>query len=182
MPAAFDKCVEFVFMSPTDLRKELDTLDGLNDENLCEAAVAPVWPGRGVEDELSHVALASLGQRALFTTTLLAREVDNGGLFQFFHNSSCMYWRHVLSGLELLGAKEHEQAFATALEVFPGGEPPLDEEERRDMLFNLNENDAEKLESGDRRLYAGAGVESTLLPFWVAYIKSHPEEFFILKN
>jgi len=74
-----------------DFRIPRSTVEGLHDGAFFWALIEPVWPDASVEDELSHIALATRGQRALYVVTLCIREICNGGLEQFFSNSSGMY-------------------------------------------------------------------------------------------
>ena len=169
-------------MNALNFRTPIDAIDDLDDESLCEAATDLIWPDLLVQDELKHIAQGTLGQQAVYTATIFAREVDNGGFWQFFHNSSGMYWRHVRDGLELVGAEEHAEVFAVALKGFSGGEPPLDERERREILDEIYDSYKISVRSLEDRIYKLGGFETTLRPYWAAYIREHPDEFFLLNH
>ena len=109
---------------------------------------------------------------------LFAREVDNGGLRQFLGNSSGMYWRNVVTGLELLNANEQLTALLTALNIFPGGEPSLEQSERKEVLNRMNASQQAAIRSAEDGVYAAGGFEEMLRPRWKRYIDAHPDEFF----
>jgi Domain of unknown function (DUF4375) len=131
-----------------------------------------------VKDELAHIAQGTAGQRAVYSTMLFAREVDNGGLQQFFGNSSGLYWRNVIEGLELLGADKHLAALNTILRAFPGSNPPLEQRERQTVLRSLDETQKQLIRDGEDDLYRAGGFEGSLVPLWKQYIEAHPTEFF----
>jgi len=90
--------------SSEDFRIPRATTQNMSDEELFWAVIEPIWPDSEVHDELKRIEHGTPGQRALYTATLFAREVDNGGLAQFLSNSSGMYAKYVKEGLRLLGA------------------------------------------------------------------------------
>ena len=169
-------------MANRDFRKPVDSIDDMDDESLRQAATEHFWPNSGSEDELSYMAEGTPGQRAVFATTIFAWEVDNGGFWQFFHNSSGIYWQHVVDGLGLLGANDHFAAFVTALDAFPGAEPPLDWEERRAIMSEMHDEYKDGVRAAENQIYRLGGFETTLFPYWITYIRSHPEEFFVLSS
>jgi hypothetical protein len=165
-------------MAQADFRISRSQVDGLDDESLCWAVVEPIWPDMHVDDELTHIARGTAGQRAVYSTMLFAREVDNGGLQQFFRNSSGLYWRNVLEGLNLLGADNHLSAFNTILRIFPESNPSLDQRERVSVLRSLSETQKTSLRVAEDRIYGAGGFEQLLVPLWKQYIEAHPAEFF----
>src|SRR5215467_6304043 len=94
-----------------DFRIAKATALGLTDEELFWAVIEPIWPNTEVElpDELARITQCTPGQRAIYATTLFAREIDNGGIAQFFRNSSGMYATQVEEGFRLLGAYDLHQ-------------------------------------------------------------------------
>jgi len=140
------------------------------------ALIEPLWPDASVRNELRHIAKATPGQRALYVLTLFMREVDNGGLEQFFFNSSGMYSEEVQKALRLLGAHDQLSAFEAALEIFPDGTVPEDQEERTDLVEAIPKQQRKRFfESLNERLYG----EERLWPHFQRYIDAHPEEFFV---
>jgi hypothetical protein len=140
--------------------------------------VEPIWPDQLYEDELARIAQGTAGQQAIYCTMLFAREVDNGGLRQFLANSSGMYWRNVATGLKLLSASEHLTALSTALNVFPEGQPSLEQSERKEVLNRMNPTQLAAIRSAEDTVYGAGGFEESLRPRWKLYIDAHPDEFF----
>src|SRR5271165_1263369 len=166
-------------MAQTDFRIPRSAVEGADDETLCWAVVEPIWPDQLYEDELARIAKGTAGQQAIYCTMLFAREVDNGGLRQFFANSSGMYWWNVVTGLKLLGANQHLAALATALDVFPGSEPSLEQSERKEVLTRITAAQQAAIRSAEESIYEAGGFEQLLLPRWTEYINAHPKEFFL---
>jgi hypothetical protein len=165
-------------MSQIDFRIPRAAVEGVDDEALCWSVVERIWPDQLYEDELARIAQGTAGQQAIYSTMLFAREVDNGGLGQFLANSSGMYWKNVVTGLKLLGANEHLAALLTALNVFPEGEPSLEQSERKRVLNRMNAIQQAAIRSAEDGVYGAGGFEELLRPRWKLYINAHPNEFF----
>lgn len=74
-------------------------------------------------------------EQAYFSVCLLDGEVYNGGMHQFFFNSSGDYCCDALRGLEEMGAMRCRALLLKAKgELFPIGEPPRDTSTRRKIL------------------------------------------------
>ena len=164
--------------SRNDFRISHASAHGMNDEELFWAVIEPIWPDAEVKDELTRIAEGTAGQRAIYATTLFAREVDNGGLAQFFGNSSGMYAKYVEEGLRLLEARELLDAFLEALAIFPGGEVPINREVRRKLMDDSMSGNRQIFDRLDQRLYQDSGVEEQLYPYFKRYIDAHQTEFF----
>ena len=159
-----------------DFRISRSSVDGMDDAGLFWALIEPVWPDEAVADELRHIAMATPGQRALYVTTLFIREVDNGGLEQFFHNSSGMYAESVCDAFRLLGANEYASVFERALSIFPSGQVPLRQSYRIRVLESIpKQTRMELFKSLEEQLLG----EDRLWPFFRNYVAAHPAEFFI---
>jgi len=159
-----------------DFRIPRSSVVGLKDEgDYFWALIERVWPEEAV-GELERLKSATPGQRALYVTTLFVREVDNGGLDQFFSNSSGMYASEVRKAFRLLGADEHAAAFEKAIKIFPGGRPPLDQEDRQNLLEDIPEARRRAFfEPLEQDLYG----EHRLWPYFQKYVDMHPNEFFL---
>jgi hypothetical protein len=87
-------------------------------------------------------------EQAYFSVCLLDGEVYNGGMHQFFFNSSGDYYCEALRGLEEMGAMRcHTLLLKAGDELFPVGKPPRDTSARREILpkpsHDLDEIDRE---------------------------------------
>lgn len=158
-----------------DFRIPRSSVDGLDEAEFFWALIEPVWPDTSVEDELAHVESATPGQRALYVVTLCIREVCNGGLDQFFRNSSGMYADEVRKGLRLLNAIEHATAFEQALKVFPGAHVPIDQEERQAILESIPKARRKAIFRPLQEEFFG---EERIWPYFQKYVDTHPSEFF----
>jgi hypothetical protein len=158
-----------------DFRISRSAVEGLGEAALFWAVIEPLWPDASVIDELAHIKLATPGQRALYVVTLCIREVCNGGLDQFFSNSSGMYSEDVRKSLRLLGAKEHATAFEKALKVFPGERVPVDQEDRQTLLEAIPKARRKAFFKPLEEKFFG---EERIWPNFQKYIETHPHEFF----
>ncbi|MBS1724293.1 MAG: DMP19 family protein [Armatimonadetes bacterium] len=126
------------------------------------------------KDEKKVFAKLPQGMRAVYTSMLLENEVNNGGFFQFFWNSSGIYAQEAVAGLQLLGAKKTEgllkSAILTFKKDFPNG---LDPSKRGDIPeYKLQENSSH-LSRFDDAFYKGTDDLSKLR---IRYIRAHPAE------
>lgn len=76
-------------------------------------------------------------ERVAYCIDALEREVNNGGFQQFFANSSGDTAADTLSALEALGAAATADLLRRAIGVFPDARPPVDREQRIDLLEQL---------------------------------------------
>lgn len=63
---------------------------------------------------------ASPGQIAIFAVTWYMSEVNNGGHYQFFSNSTGIVWEDALAGLELIGDEERASILKESIDHIPG--------------------------------------------------------------
>lgn len=88
-------------------------------------------------------------ERVFYINQLLEMEVNNGGFFQFFYNSSGNFANEVVDSISKIKADRVVEIYKKALEFFKG-EVPTDIEERRDLL---DEVDEEIFDALDREFY-----------------------------
>jgi hypothetical protein len=140
------------------------------------ALVEPTWPAIESEDCPEHLIQATPGQRALYSTMLFAREVDNGGLEQLLWNMEPWFIELAEEGLRLLGANHYAAALCDAAIAFFGTSPPLDLTTRRELI---DSKDRSWLDAVIEPLNEPLYNEHRLWPYWQQYVESHPEEFFL---
>ena len=105
----------------------------------------------------------------------LEREVANGGLDQFFFNSSGDQAHETLSALETIGAKQAAKILREAMAVFPGGVVPTDRDQRCDVaMAALPESARETWSELDGRFYE---YPDNITELMRAYVKAHRDEF-----
>ncbi|MEO7298063.1 MAG: DUF4375 domain-containing protein [Verrucomicrobiota bacterium] len=120
----------------------------------------------------------SSGQQALFGISLLESEVDNGGIHQFFFNSSGLLAHEALDGLKTLRAKKHVELLEKVFALFPDEKIPKQRKQRQKLLKQVTDKITEKI--FDRPFYRLSRNRGTSLDSYVLkYLASHPDEFFI---
>ena len=74
-------------------------------------------------------------ERVYYAVSVFEGEVYNGGVHQFFYNSSGNFYPTVVAGLRELGAATSLELLLRARQsLFPDSEPPTDWEARREVL------------------------------------------------
>lgn len=111
-------------------------------------------------------------QRLVHAVLWLKIECDNGGIDQFFYNSTGVVARKALEGLRLFGADASAEILAKVMAAFPGGAPARSRPARRAQM---------KARWGPRLIYEefqtpgfGCEIEEVV----AQYIRDHPECFF----
>lgn len=127
------------------------------------------------EDYLESANIFTLEQRYLLAIIWYYIEVNNGGHYQFFDNSTGIVWEDALNGFKLFGMNEFASNFENVIEYF-GGTIPFDREERWELLQKMEDENQdvfyEVLDQADNFVYDYDGQESEL-----DYIKKNPEKF-----
>ena len=127
------------------------------------------------KDYLDSAKIFTLEQRYLLAIIWYFIEVNNGGHYQFFDNSTGIVWKDTLKGFELFGMKEHAANFKNLLAYF-GGTISFVREERSELLAQMEEEYGddfyEKLDEADNFVYDYDGNENEL-----SFIKKYPEKF-----
>ena len=88
-----------------------EALSALPDEDLYFAAMIRTERKINYESMEESFAALSQPQKVLYVLSTLESEVNNGGLCQFFVNSSRMMAPYVSESLEIIGAAAHKQLF-----------------------------------------------------------------------
>jgi len=131
---------------------------------------ASLYFGRASLD--ASLAKATAGQRAVYAIYWLMEEIANGGLEQFFGNSTGMLWEDAVDGLRHVGAEPQAEVLLAAGALFPDGAPPIRRGLRNEQLQPI----VASIGAMERELY-GAPVSIQQQVF--DYILTHPDEFFL---
>jgi hypothetical protein len=133
---------------------------------------------QGVAERLydASEAGASLtaSERELLAVYDLDAETRNGGLHQFFFNSSGDGSLEARAGLERFGMTEALGLLDCALTAFPGNRPSKDREERSDQLARWGDKQFHIFETLTDAYYV---VDDDELQRVETYVASHPAEF-----
>jgi hypothetical protein len=113
-------------------------------------------------------------QRQCYAVTSFNGEVNNGGLSQYFFNSSGNEWRAALAGLEAMEFTERQAVLREATAKFGKSGPPVDRGERMEQLSELGRADETLFSELDSRYYRSAEVVDV---FVTRYVLKNPEAF-----
>ncbi len=113
--------------------------------------VATLWPDLidiVYRENPRHAHPERLGPaaRTLFYVGCFSGELINGGMSQFFSNSSGNRTYATLAALRRIGAALCVQLLEKALTVFPDNTAPADRQQRCELLFAFEERNPEFLE------------------------------------
>jgi HEAT repeat protein len=108
------------------------------------------------------------------TVVMFDSEVNNGGLSQYFFNSSGEHWKIALAGLDAIGAKERAGILREAVALFGAAPPVTVRRERQDQLAKVARQNEKALSALDDRYYKSTESIEVLL---TEYVLNHPEAF-----
>ena len=80
-------------------------------------------------------------QQNLICVWAACGEVDNGGIWQFFYNTSGDWSSDTVVALETIGAPELAEIIRSAMAAFPDQKPHIELDERRDQIDAMSESD-----------------------------------------
>jgi hypothetical protein len=101
-------------------------------------------------------------------------EINNGGLAQYFVNSSGDYWREALAGFEAMGFREKFGALKEAIALFGDNGPSSNRSVRQDQLSKLYRKSDAIFEALDSRYYDSSEVVEVLT---ARFVLENPESF-----
>lgn len=101
-------------------------------------------------------------QRRYLAVLILDGQVNNGGLTQYFFNSSGGQWREAEAGLEAMGFKERLQLLREAIAKFGKGGPSQEREHRQEQLSKLEQGATSAFDDLDNRYFACKAVVEVL--------------------
>lgn len=98
------------------------------------------------------MSVLSAEERIFYVTQTFEMEANNGGVSQFFYNESGRFASELVNAFNEIGAKVTAGICQKAIEAF-GREIPVDQDEREDMLDELEDEISEILEECDSEFY-----------------------------
>jgi hypothetical protein len=114
----------------------------------------------------------SFHQRAVFAIMWYMGEVNNGGHYQFYTNSTGIVWEDAMDGFELIGLDEGKRIIEESAKRF-GSKPSFDRTERENFLDSIDED----FEDLDSRFYK-LDSELNLTDKIAQYISANPIPFY----
>lgn len=158
----------------------------LGDYLLDDEPVAALWPDLldlVYRDSPGQAHLDRLGDsaRVLFDTGFFAGEITNGGISQFFTNSSGNRAHETLAALRAIGAALCVDLLEKALSLFPDGIAPVDRQKRCELLFAFEERDPQFLDELTQIFYKrvdalGSVPEEDLTALELAFMRAHSSD------
>lgn len=113
-------------------------------------------------------------QQHVIAVRSLIGEVDNGGLLQYFVNSSGDRWPTAKAGLEAIGADIDAIAFEKALSRFPNSQPSILRFERHAQTAEIASDSDAPFAAEEKLFYEDSRHREVLLN---RYIIRHAEDF-----
>jgi len=111
-------------------------------------------------------------QRYVFAIQWYVAEVNNGGHYQFFDNSTGIVWEDTMRGFEAIGAQKNVDIIKGYADRM-GGNPSKDREKRQEQLENIAPSFAD-LDDLDRMYYESEADMTELL---YTYIRENAKDF-----
>jgi hypothetical protein len=116
--------------------------------------------------------------QVLFNTGWFYGEIVNGGMSQFFSNSSGNRTHETLAALRMIGALLCVELLEKALKLFPDSTAPVDRQKRCELLFAFEERNPQFLQGLDEVFYArvdalGAMPDEDLTALELAFMRTH---------
>lgn len=158
----------------------------LGDYLVEDEPVATLWPDMvdiAYRDSPRAAQPARLGTaaRTLWHVGCFEGEVVNGGISQFFSNSSGNWAQESLAGLREIGAALCVQLLEKALNLFPDGVAPADRQKRCELLFAFEDRNSQLLEELSQAFYMrvdalGTNREEDLAALQLTFMRAHRAE------
>jgi hypothetical protein len=92
-------------------------------------------------------------EKGYYAVWWFCAETNNGGLHQFFFNSTGGYVPEVTMGLRMMGATETLKILERAMSLFGRSTLPRDDNERRDIVLQMSEADEQELNALTNKFY-----------------------------
>lgn len=116
------------------------------------------------------------GQRAFVALNGLEAEVNNGGVHQYFSNSTGNIFQEAVAGLKLIGADAHWRLLRKVLKLFPAQSVLTNRSARQKVLKKIDTNLTGRL--FDEPYFAlEARKRNGLARLRLAYLRKHPMDF-----
>lgn len=110
------------------------------------AIIDPLWWTVNIYDSKDEyekdLEPYSFHQRSVFAIMWYMAEVNNGGHYQFYTNSTGIVWEDAMDGFELIGIIEGKEIIEESARRF-GNKPSFDRTERENLLDSIDEDFAD---------------------------------------
>ncbi|MCP5532695.1 MAG: DUF4375 domain-containing protein [Akkermansiaceae bacterium] len=153
------------------------------EDRVAEGAAAGLLCSHGLEgfdkriwesEEKSGYDSLSDHQRYYSAVFMCDAEIDNGGLAQYFVNSSGDNWRDALAGLEAMGSTDRLGVVKEAISLFGSDGPSENRDKRQDQLSKLYKKNDSIFDSLESRYYDSDEVVEVLA---TRFVLANPDSF-----
>lgn len=129
-----------------------------------------------IAERLDAVGYGALTQseKDYWSVWFLIGECENGGLEQFFSNSTGELTSDAVHGLRAFGAEQTLALLEAAIQLFPDGQVPTDTQLRRAVMQNFDADCLAKLEELTNHLDDASESPTELMD---QYYESHQDDF-----
>jgi hypothetical protein len=168
-----------VVFKPKEEYKSLsyEKLKSYSGDELDNAVAEHVLWRIGEDSSRTKEIVSSLpsGVQVIYTTFELECEVMNGGLNQYFWNSSGAFAEETVKHLKLLGAENHAHLLENAIAIRQREKPKMEKYKKEGTIdaFSRSYEDTE-LNDLDTEFYK---LTDDLRVLRVKYVREHPEAF-----
>jgi hypothetical protein len=165
-----------------DYRIKKAPTEAMDDEEILWAVIEPMWKDLVLDEEEERAMTAALtpGQRGLIAVDWLSKEVYNGGIHQFFTNSTGVLAHEALEGFRMMGAERYAGLLGAVVALFPGGRVSKNQTERLAAVTAMPAKARSRaFEKFDETFYSLMEVDDPIVAYGKRYVEAHYEEFFI---
>ncbi len=130
-----------------------------------------LWKKTELHDDFENLNEA---EKTFLYVEILEAEINNGGFDQYFFNSSGDYSIETLEALKKIRAFKTAKIVEEAFKEFPENPIPKNNEKRRELLENINDNTSEKWNELEDKFYL---YEENIGGLLLEYVKKNKSEF-----
>ena len=113
-------------------------------------------------------------QKNFFFNQNLEREINNGGLNQYFYNSSGDFAHETINSLKIISADKTANILQQAIDQFPDKTVPRNRTERQEILEKIEETISEIFEELDERFFV---YEDDLNTLNIEFVRRNKDKF-----
>ena len=130
-----------------------------------------LWKKTELFDDFENLNEA---EKTFLYVEILEAEINNGGFDQFFFNSSGDYANETLEALKRIGATKTAKLVEEAYSYFPEDPIPKNNEKRREILENIDEQTSEKWTQLEDKFYL---YEENIGSLVLDYVRKNINDF-----
>lgn len=113
-------------------------------------------------------------QKNFFLNQVFEIEVNNGGISQYFFNSSGQHAHETVESLKVIGAMKIAEILQNAIAIFPKASVPKDDDKRESVLEKMEKKGDEIWEKLEEKFYE---YPDNLNELNLAYVRKNIDQF-----